>query len=272
MNIVKQGFLLKGCLSVQVRIMSCSMMQHAAAAPNHWGYSTCLTLITPACGVPISSALAASCRSCSYLAVYLSFLLLFGGCSPLRKHCWQHGIMFPSSTQGPITSRNRCPTVMHRDLLKYQPEKDPSMPKERTNLDQLVVAPRRLGISGAEMGAVDAWFFDRLQMFQGEWPTNVGLHNLGVSSFLLCIYIYIMHIYKYIYIYTYNILIIFIRKKWTNLCKTGSGLQRPSLHFIPWWYINWYELMSSAGTSPAPQQKWLFVSETSPRYIYIYII
>jgi hypothetical protein len=90
---------------------------------------------------------------------------------------------------------------MHRDLLKYQPEKDPSMPKERTNLDQLVVAPRRLGISGAEMGAVDAWFFDRLQMFQGEWPTNVGLHNLGVSSFLLCIYIYIMHIYKYIYIH-----------------------------------------------------------------------
>ena len=205
MNIVKQGFLLKGCLSVQVRIMSCSMMQHAAAAPNHWGYSTCLTLITPACGVPISSALAASCRSCSYLAVYLSFLLLFGGCSPLRKHCWQHGIMFPSSTQGPITSRNRCPTVMHRDLLKYQPEKDPSMPKERTNLDQLVVAPRRLGISGAEMGAVDAWFFDRLQMFQGEWPTNVGLHNLGVSSFLLCIYIYIYNAYIQIYIYTHTI-------------------------------------------------------------------
>ena len=110
--------------------------------------------------------------------------------------------MFHSSTQGPITSRNRCPTVMHRDLLKYQPEKDPNMPKERTNLDQLVVAPRRLGISGAEMGAVDAWFFDRLQMFQGEWPTNVGLHNLGVSSFLLCIYIYIL---MHIYIYTHTI-------------------------------------------------------------------
>lgn len=130
---------------------------------------------------------------------------------------------------------------MHRDLLKYQPEKDPSIPKQRTNLDQLVVAPRRLGISGAEMGAVDAWFFDRLQMFQGEWPTNVGLHNLGVSWCFIIFAVYLYNIYIYLkqkniykmHVYTYNILTIFIRKKWTHLCKTGSGLQTSSLHVIP---------------------------------------
>ena len=74
------------------------------------------------------------------------------GVFPASETWLKQGTMFPYSSPNPTTFRNRCPTVMRRDMinkeLKYQPAKDQRMPTNRTNLDQLVVAPWRLEICG----------------------------------------------------------------------------------------------------------------------------